>query len=441
MTTGRPYLFASSPSAGGLAERRPAECRALTWLDVRSDTDVLLARRLARQVANELGFGSGDQTRVATAVSEIARNAFMYAHGGRVEFVVEDELGAQDLVVYVRDDGPGIPDVGAVLAGTFQSETGYGVGLAGAGRLMDALDVETSPGRGTVVRLAKRLPPGTRLAREACERIASRLSSATARNPLEELTRQNRELMQALEELGTKSAELAAANTELEAFAYSVSHDLRAPLRSIRGFARALDEDQGDRLDDEGRDYLGRVRAAAERMERLIEGILTLSRIGRAHLQEGHVDLSALARMAAHVVRERYPGRTIEFSIQDGLSATGDASLLGIALENLLDNAAKYTGSRPVARVEFGSAPRQSPRDTETYCVRDNGVGFDSRKADRLFRAFERLHSAEEFEGTGIGLATVQRIIQRHNGRIWAEARPDEGATFYFTLPPAARGT
>ncbi len=434
---------APSPVPTGVGAGRPAaspagnEYYALTWLDVRYDTDVLLARSVARQVGGELGLDSGDQTRIATAVSEVARNALMYAHGGRVEFVVEEEHGAQWLAIYVRDDGPGIVDLEGILAGRFRSKTGYGVGLAGAGRLIDALHVDTAPGRGTVVRLGKRLPERARRSRAACAAIAASLGGAAARNPLEELTRQNRELMSTLDDLAAKSAQLTTANGELEAFAYTVSHDLRAPLRSIESFSRALLEEYGGRLDEAGLDYVLRVRAAVERMDRLIEGILALSRISRASVRYERVDLSALARSAARSAAERYAGRVFEFNIQEGLTAVGDATLLGIALDNLFDNACKYTARRPVAHIAFGARTGPGPQDGETFFVRDNGVGFDSRKADRLFQAFERLHPADEFEGTGIGLATVQRIVQRHSGRIWAEARPGQGATFYLTLAHA----
>jgi len=440
-------LAVASPVSAGAGAGSPAaspagdEYYALTWLDVRYDTDVLLARSVARQVGGELGLDSGDQTRIATAVSEIARNALMYAHGGRVEFVVEEEHGAQWLAIYVRDDGPGIADLDGILSGRLRSKTGYGVGLAGAGRLMDALYVDTAPGRGTVVRLGKRLPEGTRRSRAACATIAARLGGSAARNPLEELTRQNRELMSALDDLAAKSAQLTVANGELEAFAYTVSHDLRAPLRSIDSFSQALAEDYGGRLDEAGLDYIQRVRVAVARMDRLIEGILALSRITRATLRYERVDLSALARSAARSAAERYAGRVLEFNIQDGLTVMGDTTLLGIALDNLIDNACKYTARQPVAHIAFGARRGPAPQDGETFFVRDNGVGFDSRKADRLFQAFERLHPADEFEGTGIGLATVQRIVQRHEGRIWAEARPGRGATFYLTLARPGDGS
>ncbi len=230
-----------------------------------------------------------------------------------------------------------------------------------------------------------------------------------------------------------RTTQLEAANKELEAFSYSVSHDLRAPLRSIDGFSRTLLEDYADRLDAQGANYLQRVRAASQRMAQLIDDLLELSRLTRAELRWAPVSLSALALAVAEELRHNHPERAVEFVIAEGLTAEGDARLLRIALENLLGNAWKFTAKRPQARIEFGAARRNG----ETiYVVRDNGAGFDMEYADKLFGAFQRLHSTAEFPGTGIGLATVQRIIHRHGGRLWAEGAVEQGAAFYFTLPP-----
>ncbi len=231
--------------------------------------------------------------------------------------------------------------------------------------------------------------------------------------------------------LKQRSDELAAINRELEAFSYSVSHDLRAPLRAIDGFSQALLEDYGNQLDAGAQDYLRRVRASAQRMARLIDDLLNLSRVTRAPLHYERVDLSAMAREVVAALRETAPGRAVTMHIAEGLSAEGDAALLRIALENLLGNAWKYTARTAQARIEFGS---QIHDDERVFFVRDNGAGFDMKYANKLFGAFQRLHHPQEFEGTGVGLATVQRIIHRHGGRIWAEGEPDKGACFYFTL-------
>jgi PAS domain S-box-containing protein len=229
-----------------------------------------------------------------------------------------------------------------------------------------------------------------------------------------------------------RTAQLLRANKELEAFCYSVSHDLRAPLRGIDGFCRLLAEELGDTLNDSGRDYLGRVLSATARMDRLIDDFLTLSRASLAEVTRSRVNLSEIARGIADDLRQRAPGRTVRFDIQSGLRAEGDPALLRDALENLLGNAFKFTARTADACIEFF---RVDARGEPVYVVRDNGAGFDMQMASKLFTAFHRLHDDRDFEGTGVGLATVERIIQRHGGRIWAEARPGRGASFMFTLP------
>jgi light-regulated signal transduction histidine kinase (bacteriophytochrome) len=227
------------------------------------------------------------------------------------------------------------------------------------------------------------------------------------------------------------NTELLAANKELEAFSYSVSHDLRAPLRSIDGFSLALLEDYADKLDDEGKDHLNRVRAATQRMGTLIDDLLDLARVTRTEMRLETADLGAIARSVAEELQKTEPERQVKFSIEEGLMALVDSHLIRITLENLLGNAWKFTSKRQSACIEFG---RKNSDGRHTYYVRDNGAGFNPAYADRLFSAFQRLHDRNEYPGTGVGLATVQRIIHRHGGRIWAESAVDKGATFYFTL-------
>jgi PAS domain S-box-containing protein len=242
-----------------------------------------------------------------------------------------------------------------------------------------------------------------------------------------------RELSRALERrVEQRTRELKATNDELEAFSYSVSHDLRAPLRAIDGFSRAIEQRYADRLDDAGHDMIARVRAAVAKMNDLIEAMLVLSRLSRSELRSEAVDLSALARETVEELRRREPGRDVEVSIDDGLRATGDPELLAVALGNLLENAWKYTRGRAPARIELAEEARSDGR--RTFVVRDNGAGFDMAYAEQLFRPFHRLHSEAEFPGTGIGLATVQRIVHRHGGTIRGEGREGEGAAFYFEL-------
>lgn len=244
----------------------------------------------------------------------------------------------------------------------------------------------------------------------------------------DQIRRLNMELEKGVTE---RTQELAAANKELEAFAYSVSHDLRAPLRSIDGFSKVLVDRYGDQLDPTARDYLNRVRRGSQRLGQLMDDLLNLSRVTRWEMHRQRVDLSALARSIAVDLQQSQPARQVEFAIPDGLTAQGDARLLEIALRNLLDNAWKFTAQQPSPRIEFGHEGSDGQGE---FFVRDNGAGFDMAYADKLFTPFQRLHPTAEFPGSGIGLATVQRIISRHGGRVRVQAAVNQGATFYFSL-------
>jgi signal transduction histidine kinase len=229
--------------------------------------------------------------------------------------------------------------------------------------------------------------------------------------------------------------ELAALNKEIEAFSYSVSHDLRSPLRSMDGFSLALLEDYGDKLDDEAKDYLNRIRASSQRMGRLIDELLGLSRVTRAELNLKTVNLSEIARDIADSLGHQQPDRSVQWVIEDGMTVQADKALIQIAMQNLLENAWKFTGKTDGAVIRVGRTERDGQ---PAWFVADNGVGFDMTYADRLFGAFQRLHHESEFSGTGIGLAIVHRIFRRHEGKIWAEAKPGAGATFFFQLKEQA---
>jgi light-regulated signal transduction histidine kinase (bacteriophytochrome) len=260
------------------------------------------------------------------------------------------------------------------------------------------------------------------------QEVATQLAIAIAQANLHERVHRHAEELE--RRVAERTAELRALNKELESFTYSVSHDLRAPLRAIDGFGRIIEEEYGPRLDDEARRLLAVVRSSSKQMGQLIDDLLDFSRLGRQDLGKQSVDMAALAREAARALG-------IQPALGELPAAHADPALLRQVWLNLLGNAAKYSGKRAEPRIEVGGREEGAG---SLYWVRDNGVGFDMRYAGKLFGVFQRLHGADEFPGTGVGLAIVQRVVSRHGGRVWAEGRVGEGACFYFTLPGNADG-
>jgi len=271
-------------------------------------------------------------------------------------------------------------------------------------------------------------------AQEDADRNAERLRTINVdlEGKIEKLNDSRKAMVFMVADVNRVSRNLEAVNKELESFSYSVSHDLRSPLRALDGFSRVLLEDYSDKVDAEGKDYLNRICAASERMGVLIDDLLGLSRITRRKIEvTTNVDLSEIAKACLEELKGREPERQTEFKIDGPLFVNGDAHLLRIMLQNLLNNAWKFAAKKPLTKIIFGT---MDIKGKKVWFIRDNGAGFSMDYADMLFGAFQRLHSTKEFEGTGIGLATVQRIINRHGGSIWAESKVDEGATFFFTL-------
>jgi light-regulated signal transduction histidine kinase (bacteriophytochrome) len=228
-----------------------------------------------------------------------------------------------------------------------------------------------------------------------------------------------------------RTMELEAINKELEAFSYSVSHDLRAPLRSIDGFSNKILKDYGDRFDDQAKDYFNRIMNASRKMGTLIDDLLHLARLTRIEMRIETANMSEMAEAIVRELKESAPQRQAEINIRENMVVAADRNLMQIALQNLLGNAWKYSKNQELTKIEFAF---YNENGRTIYYIKDNGVGFDMKYADKIFGAFQRLHSVAEFEGTGIGLATVQRIIRRHHGNIWAKSQPGQGTTFYFTL-------
>ena len=306
--------------------------------------------------------------------------------------------------------------------------------LAARNRFPEIPFIVVSGSPGVTDPLARGENPTARVAKSELHRLGPELRLAVSRPKAspEVCANLERKVAELTAEVGRRNTELAVLNKELESFSYSVAHDLRSPLITIDGFTQVVLENTAGSLDETNRSHLERISTATRRMHRLINDLLDLSKLVRAPLHSGTVDLSKLAHEILQTLRVGAPSRAADLVVAEGRIVSGDPGLLRIALENLLANAWKFTSRKDRTHIEFGSGPDRAGRTV--YFVRDNGAGFDPRYAAKLFSPFQRLHSETQFSGTGIGLATVQRIIHRHGGEIWAEAAVDCGAGFYFTL-------
>ena len=442
---------------------------AITRVAIHSDQDVVHVRQRARLIAEQLGFGRQDQTRLSTAVSEIARNAHQYGGGGEAEFLVEGAAPAQALVVTVRDRGPGIEDLQTILEGRYKSPSGMGLGIVGTRRLMDHLVIESTPGQGTTVSLGKQLPPDSpAVTRGVVRGMAAARAAARAASPLEEarcrntglldaldqlhrreeaLARVNRELVEAntamaslnselqnhVQALSTAETALRARNEDLQAFAYTVSHDLKAPLRGIAGYARELDTKHRAGLSDRAQFCIDQIMTATRNLDQLIEDLLRYSRLEAETPLVSGVDLRRLVDVILQdrnlVIAEL--GVEVTVDLPFAVMRTWERALSQV-LTNLIDNAIKYSRKASPPRLRIAAEAHDAGW---RLSVADNGVGFDMKYHDRIFGLFNRLVRADEFEGTGAGLAIAKKLIDRQGGRIWAESAPGQGATFFVEMP------
>jgi signal transduction histidine kinase len=425
---------------------------------VRFETDLVQARQRTRQIAQLLGLTTIDETRLATAVSEIARNSFAYAGGCRVEFLVDESTKPQLMLVRIGDSGPGITNLDTILEGRYTSKTGLGLGITGARRLVDHFEIQSEAGQGTTVTLGKKLPLDARtFDRAESARVAGELAKRGPLTPVEEVQQQNRELLAALDELNRKQQELTRLNSELEqvnaslddkahrleesermlrarneelkAFAYTVSHDLKAPLRGIAGYAQELDRRHREGLSERALFCLKQILTATRNLDNLIEDLLHYSRLDSETPSLTDVDVRQLIES---ILADRKPvllerGVEVEVSVSLPRVRAWERGLRQV-LTNLIDNAIKYTRDASPARISIAGFEVDSGFRIE---VKDNGIGFDMKYHDRIFGLFNRLVRAEEFDGTGAGLAIVKKVLEKQGGRVWAESEPGNGATFF----------
>lgn len=443
----------------------------LLQVEIRSDQDVVHTRQRARLIAELLGFDRQQQTRIGTAVSEIARNAQQYGGGGTAAFAVTGPAKAQQFAITVQDHGPGIPHLDAVLDGSYTSRTGLGLGIAGCRRLLDHFFIAAPPGEGTTVKLGQLLPATAPLVTPTVVgRLVATLAGLPVESSLEEIHTQNQELLatftqlrQREEQLLQVNAELSetndgvialyadladkaqrlqetesllrARNAELKGFAYTIAHDLKAPLRGIAGYAQELAGKHQAGLSARAVFCLSQIATATSNLDQLIDDLLQYARFDGELPVFSAVSPRDLVETILHDRQRLIAGQQVEVTLDlpDATLQTWERGL-GQVLANLIDNALKYSAHATPPRVGL----RAGETDTGwQFIVSDNGIGFDMKYHDRIFGLFNRLVRAEEFEGTGAGLAIVKKVLDKLGGTIRAEAEPGHGATFFVELPTA----
>jgi signal transduction histidine kinase len=446
----------------------------LARVEICYEQDVVHARQRARLIAEQLGFDRQDQTRFSTAVSEIARNAQQYGQGGEVEFMLEGTDLAPRFTIAVRDHGPGIANLDTILEGRYTSRTGMGLGIIGSRRLLEYFQIDTKPGQGTTVTLGKSLPlTAPPVTPAVLRRISEALAAIHSESPMEEIRTQNQELLAALGQLRQRDEELSginleltetntgmvalytelenkterlqaaeqtlrARNEDLKGFAYTVSHDLKAPLRGISGYAEELERKHKAGLGERARFCMTQILTATRNLDHLIDDLLHYSRMDAETPVLTEVNLrwqvDAILNNFRLAISEQQTEVTVDIPFT---TLCTWAPGLTQVLSNLIDNALKY--SRHVR------PPRLTVRAEELahawrIVVTDNGIGFDMQYHDRIFGLFNRLVRAEDFEGTGAGLAIVKKVLDKLGGTIRAESQPGQGATFHVELPKPETG-
>ncbi|NQW81404.1 MAG: ATP-binding protein [Polaromonas sp.] len=449
-----------------------AQTSTMARVEVGCEEDVVQARQRARLIAQLLGFDQQDQIRISTAVFEIARNAHQHGQGGlrgEVAFLIEGEPLAPRLTIVVHDHGPGIADLDAVLEGRDTSRTGKGLGLSGSRRLMEHFHIASQQGRGITVTLGQTLPPSAAAVTPAVLlRIAQALAAARSESPMEEIRSQNQELLSALCQLRQRDGEMLAINKELTAtnagmvavytdlaqktdrlqtaeqalrarneelkgFAYTVSHDLKAPLRGIAGYASELMRKHRAGLGERAQFCLDQILTATHNLDQLIDDLLSYSRIDAETPALTDVNLRGLVEAILQdrrlVIAEQHTEVTLD--LPDARLRTWERGLVQV-LANLIDNAIKYSRHAIPPRISIRAEPLAH---AWRLVVSDNGIGFDMKYHDRLFGLFSRLVRADEFEGTGAGLAIVKKVLEKLGGTVRAESQPGQGASFSVELP------